>query len=97
MCAMFCVGETIVILLATVYAAQDFDRLKMGTAMGAFDAAMALSLPAGPVISVTIYKSTGQMSDAFLAVAAPAVLAFFAAVTWLHEHGSRHSTSTREG
>jgi len=80
---LFCVGETITYLLCFVYAARIFDPRRMGASMGAFDSAMDLSLFVGPLIAVSVFKSTGQIAPVFLIAVLPAVLAFFATVAWL--------------
>ncbi len=80
---LFCVGETITYLLCFVYAAETFGHKHTGTAMGAFDSVLDLSLFVGPMIAISVYRSTGQMPSVFLIAVGPAVLAFFATAIWL--------------
>jgi len=80
---LFCVGETITYLLCFVYAADIFKEEYIGTAMGAFDSIMDLSLFVGPLIAISVYKYTGQIVPIFLIAVVPAVLAFFATTIWL--------------
>jgi DHA1 family multidrug resistance protein-like MFS transporter len=80
---LFCVGETITFLLCFVYATGIFDQNCIGTAMGAFDSVMDLSLFVGPLLAVSVYKSTGRIAPVFLMAVAPAILAFFATAAWL--------------
>ncbi|GEM_PF-4881053 len=70
-------------LLCFVYATEAFEQRHMGTSMGAFDSVMDLSLFIGPLMAVSIYKSTGQMAPVFLLAVAPAALALFATALWL--------------
>lgn len=56
---------------------------RMGASMGAFDSAMDLSLFVGPLVAVSVFKSTGQTALVFLIAVLPAVFAFFATVAWL--------------
>jgi MFS family permease len=80
---VFCVGETITFLLCFVYAAELFDQDYIGAFMGAFDSLMDLSLFVGPLLAVSVYKSTDQLAPIFLIAITPAILAFFATVRWL--------------
>lgn len=80
---LFCVGETITFLLCFVYASETFDDKHTGTSMGAFDSVLDLSLFAGPLIAISVYRSTGMMPVVFLIAIVPAVLAFFATTIWL--------------
>ncbi len=80
---LFCIGETITYLLCFVYATEIFEHKYIGTAMGAFDSVMDLSLLIGPLIAVSVYKSTDQIAPVFLIAGTPAVLAFFATAGWL--------------
>lgn len=80
---LFCVGETTTYLLCLVYAAEIFDQRYLGTSMGAFDSVMDLSLFIGPLMAVSVYRSTGRMAPVFLMAVAPAALAFFATALWL--------------
>ena len=83
---LFCLGETTTYLLSLVYAAEGFDQRHLGTSMGAFDSVMDLSLFIGPLMAVSVYKSTGQMAPVFLLAVAPAALALFATALWLPRH-----------
>lgn len=74
---LFCVGETIVYLLCFVYAAETFESRYVGTAMGAFDAVLDLSLLVGPLIAISVHKSTGQLPPIFLIAAVPAAVGLF--------------------
>jgi len=80
---LFCIGETITYLLCFVYATDIFDQKYVGTSMGAFDSVMDLSLFIGPLISISVYKSTGQIAPIFLVAVIPAILALFATAIWL--------------
>jgi MFS family permease len=80
---VFCIGETISYLLSFVYATEAFDPRYVGTAMGAFDSLMDLSLFIGPLLAVLIYNLTGQFAPVFLIAVGPAVLALFATTIWL--------------
>lgn len=80
---LFCIGETITYLLCFVYATDIFDQKHIGTSMGVFDSVMDLSLFIGPLIAISVYKSTGLIAPIFLIAVLPAILAFFATATWL--------------
>ncbi len=80
---LFCIGETTTYLLCFVYATDIFDRKYIGTSMGAFDSIMDLSLFIGPLIAVSVYRSSGHIAPIFLIAVAPAILALFATATWL--------------
>jgi DHA1 family multidrug resistance protein-like MFS transporter len=80
---LFCIGETITYLLCFVYATDIFDQKYIGTSMGAFDSILDLSLFIGPLITVSVYRSTGHIGPIFLIAVAPAILALFATATWL--------------
>jgi MFS family permease len=80
---LFCIGETITYLLSFVYATEAFDPRYVGTAMGAFDSLMDLSLFIGPLLAVLTYSATGQFAPVFLIAVGPAVLTLFATVIWL--------------
>jgi MFS family permease len=84
---LFCVGETIPYLLSFVYATESFDPKYVGTAMGAFDSLMDLSLFIGPLLAVLTYRSFGQFAPVFLIAVVPAMLAFFATTIWLPRKG----------
>jgi MFS family permease len=86
---LFCVGETITFLLCFVYAAEVFDQNHIGTSMGAFDSVIDLSLFVGPLLAVSVYRSTGQIVPIFLIAVAPAVFALFATITWLPRESER--------
>ena len=80
---IFCLGETMTFLLSFVYATEIFDKRYLGMAMGAFDSLMDLSLFVGPLMAISIYKSTGRMFPVFLMAIIPAVATFFATVVRL--------------
>ncbi len=84
---LFCVGDTITYLLCFVYATETFDQNYMGTAMGAFDSVMDLSLFIGPLLAVSVYKATGQIAPIFLLAVVPAMVAFLATMVWLPRKG----------
>jgi MFS family permease len=84
---LFCVGETVPYLLCFVYATEVFDRSYVGASMGAFDSVMDLSMFVGPMLAVSIHRSTGQIAPVFLLAVAPAALAFFAMIAWLPRDG----------
>jgi MFS family permease len=74
---LFCVGETITFLLASVSASEVFDPAYMGVSMGAFDSVMDLSLVVGPVLAVSVHQATGQLAPVLLMAVIPAAIAFF--------------------
>ncbi len=80
---VFCIGETMTLLLSFVYASETFDVRHMGASMAAFDAVLDLSLLIGPLLAVSIYQSTGLTTPVFAMAVVPAALAFFAAAAWL--------------
>ncbi len=49
------------------------------------DSVLDISLFAGPLIAISLYKSIGSMTSVFLIAVAPAVLAFFATTIWLRQ------------
>jgi MFS family permease len=88
---LFCIGETVTYLLCFVYASSIFDQKHMGASMGAFDSALDLSLFIGPLVAVSVFRSTGQIEPIFLIAVLPATLAFFATAIWLpKEAGATH-------
>jgi MFS family permease len=85
---LFCVGETITYLLCFVYATEIFDERYIGTAMGAFDSLMDLSLFVGPVMAISMYKVLGNINPIFLLAIFPACIAFFSVLKWLPRESS---------
>jgi MFS family permease len=80
---LFCVGETTTYLLCFVYAGETFGEKHTGTAMGAFDSVVDLSLFVAPLIAISVHRSTGWMVPVFLIAVVPAMWGFFATVVWL--------------
>ena len=80
---VFCVGETMTLLLSFVYAAETFGASHIGASMAVFDAVLDLSLLAGSLLAVSIHSSTGLNSLVFVMAIIPTSLAFFAAALWL--------------
>lgn len=83
---VFCLGESMTFLLSFVYATEIFDKRYLGTAMGAFDSLMDLSLFVGPLLAISIYKSTGRIPLVFVLAIIPAAVAFFATAVWLPQN-----------
>ncbi|MEE8413177.1 MAG: hypothetical protein V3R96_01365, partial [Dehalococcoidales bacterium] len=74
---------TVTYLLCFVYAAETFDRKYIGTSMAAFDSILDLSLFLGPLIAISVYNSTGQITPIFIIAMLPAAFALFATAIWL--------------
>ncbi|MBT3363894.1 MAG: MFS transporter [Chloroflexi bacterium] len=72
--SLFCAGEAMAFLLSFVYGAKIFESRHMGTAMGAFDSVIDLSLMIGPIIGISVYAATQQFAPVFYIVCIPAVL-----------------------
>ncbi len=75
---LFCAGETVTYLLSFVYASDIFEKEYVGTSMAAFDSLMDLSLFAGPVLAISVYRSTGAIGPPLLTAVVPALVALFA-------------------
>lgn len=80
---LFCVGETAAYILSFSYAAEAFDHANMGTAMGAFDSALDLSLIAGPLVGIGVYQVGAAIAPVFLLAGLPALIAVPILVRWL--------------
>jgi MFS family permease len=80
---LFCIGETTTFLLSFVYASNIFEEKYLGTAMGAFDSLMDLSIFIGPFLAISMYKIIGNMHVIFLLAVFPACIAFFSTFKWL--------------
>jgi DHA1 family multidrug resistance protein-like MFS transporter len=78
--SLFCIGQAIAFLLSFVYASKAFDSKYIGTAMGAFDALVDLSLLVAPLIGVSVYAATGQIALTFYLICIPAILGLFSLV-----------------
>lgn len=72
--ALFVVGEAMSYLLSFVYASDVLDHNYIGTAMGAFDSIMDLSLFTGPIIAVALYDAINWISPIFLLAVVPPIL-----------------------
>jgi MFS family permease len=94
---LFCIGETITFLLSFVYASEVFERAHLGASMGAFDSVMDLSLFIGPILAISVYRTTGQIAPVFLIAVTPALLAFFATTVGLPKDRERDGISAEEG
>jgi DHA1 family multidrug resistance protein-like MFS transporter len=92
---LFCVGDAITYLLCFVYATEVFDQRYIGTSMGAFDSVMDLSLFVGPLIAVSVYKSSAQIGPIFLIAVVPAMLAFLATAMWLPRSSASMEVATQ--
>jgi MFS family permease len=81
--SIFCMGEATTYLLCFVYATDIFDAKYFGTAMGAFDSLMDLSLCLGPALAILLYKASGAIKPVFMLVAVPPAMTFFVMLKWL--------------
>jgi len=80
---VFCIGEATTFLLCFVYAAEAFDKKYIGTSMAAFDSVMDLSLFLGPLIAISAYSVTANITPIFIIAVVPAMFAFFILAFWL--------------
>ncbi len=71
---IFCIGETITYLLSFVYASESFEKEYIGTSVGIFDSIIDLSLFIGPLIGISIFNITAQISYPFIVAAVPAMI-----------------------
>jgi MFS family permease len=80
---LFCLTEAVPYLLSFVYASEAFDTSYIGTAMGAFDSPMDLSLLIAPLLGVAALGLTGEMAYPLLVGVLPAFLALFVTFAFL--------------
>jgi hypothetical protein len=80
---LFCIAETITFLLSFVYASAVFEKDYIGTSMGIFDSLMDLSLFVGPILAISLYKTSGILEPVFILAVFPAFLALLAGGFWL--------------
>ena len=81
----FSLTEAIPYLLSFVYASEAFEKSYIGTAMGAFDSLMDLSLLIAPVLGISALGLTQDMTYPFLIAIIPAVVALACSIGWLRE------------
>lgn len=74
---LFTVGETTTFLLSFVYASEAFERKYMGTSMAVFDSVIDLTLFFGPLIAVSVFSITDNLTPVFIIAGIPALLAVF--------------------
>lgn len=87
---VFCIGETITLLLSFVYASESFEREYIGTSMGIFDSIIDLSLLVGPLIGISLFSITDRISYPFLVAAVPAFICMIVA-SWLPNRKAANS------
>lgn len=75
---IFCIGETITYLISFVYASEIFNKAYIGTSIGIFDSIIDLSLFIGPLIGISIFNITAQISYPFIVAAVPAMICLIA-------------------
>ena len=71
---VFSTSEAVPYLLSFVYASETFEASYIGTAMGAFDSHMDLSLLIAPLLGIAALGITGEMTYPFIIATLPAIL-----------------------
>jgi predicted MFS family arabinose efflux permease len=85
---VFSTSEAVPYLLSFVYASEAFDASYIGTAMGAFDSLMDLSLLIAPLLGIAALGMTNEMTYPFIIATIPALLALILSIGWLQERNS---------
>ena len=91
---LFCLTNAVPYLLSFVCASEAFDTSYIGTAMGAFDSLMDLSLLIAPLLGVAALGMTGEMAYPLLLAVLPAFLALFVTFAFLRESHAPKQMST---